>query len=444
MVDLKIIVKPMSSTLYGDIGVKNINLEFLHFVIINFYSDNIEQIKIKNGKGSFKNQLGLSIQYSKNKNASVKLFRNGKIQLTGIKNLNIPDTVKIVSGKLNSFLISIAKEFNLTESQCDSLNKNCLVNKSTGEIRGYRVNDEVYIFNNMTSRFSHCLSEIINNSNLFIEKQHTKLLKYIFDENYNLIGELNYFFEDGKKRKNVILNHKSGSTIFDPETQVYTIVAYNKYILCHYKYKFYSNEINKGINNFNFKVILPDKFCFNDEHNVKIANINVVFQTNFTKNFNYFAFFNYIKTHTNFTYEHAGNKKITFKLFLNIECDTCYHKTKKSCSCSKLIIHKTGNFILSGVTKIEDIEPIKNKFIKIYEKYLDSFMCVTDIKAVETTVVKKYTIEDILAILYGGNPPKTFLKPKIEIIKIVKNKKEYSFVSIKNAIDKIIFNKNLK
>jgi hypothetical protein len=258
--------------------------------------------------------------------------------------------------------------------------------------------------------------------------------KLIFDNHLNRIGEINYYFNKigNYKRKNLILNHKNKTTVYDPETGFYSIKAYDKYELCNYKYTFF-DSVEPEYNN-----LKEISYVFDIQHAKKcifnIANINVIIRTNLPDTFNYNKFFEFIGT-TDYFYEYISNKKISFKLFLNSSVIKCPHISKKDCSCAKLIMHKTGNFILSGVTKENDIPIFISKIQELFFHYLkieqNVLLLLFKKPQIDDEQLPIFTFEEVLIKLYNNPNPNLFIKKDIETISLKKFKKIQSIIPLK-------------
>lgn len=360
------------------------------------YNNNIKG-DMKKTTGSIYNQLSIKIFITHlNKETNLKLFVNGSIQLSGVKNDDHAyNTVKIFLQKIVNFngfyYKNVILENNIIYDAQDYEN---LQNKKFSRFNFIKIYKKNKLKNGI--EYYSCIGEkrknkfLINkkelifdeDNNFFIEKRHTDFIKKIYDTSGNYIGY--YKFEMKFNKKNLVLHKCSFKQI---DTNIWVIYKYNteigkKYLFIEKPPIIYKklNEIciNYNIvNNLDLKQkILSGKLfknndIFKNEINMEIGNINTTFKINLSDInmcIDISSFHNIISMKYNIISNYQSENKyqaINIKLFYNedfvmVNCNDKYiYKITTAIFCN-------GTINIYGCTNKKQILTIKKFFIDLF------------------------------------------------------------------------------
>lgn len=352
--------------------------------------------KLKNfnkiNKRLFYNQISIIINLPNiNEQVNLKLFNNGSISLTGLKNdTNSTHILLFLYNKLlllidkNDTILLVKDEHNI---YLDS-NNNIYTQDEPHFLIGYKhienniglynINKKNYIINikNNKSYFISTIfqtkktKEILDLNGKYIGytkiellKNHKKLYKspYIkFDNNSNLI----YYENILTKSSNVIgnitynytntkINNKINDEIND-EINLWKIIEYS----CN---PFINLIIIKDIN-------ILKQTLISDINSINIY-FKILFELNRTRLFNELLKYNYL---CEYKPEKYTGVKLRFKINSNYKLDSnngiCLCNIKCTCKTITFLIFQSGNVIVSGFKNIKDINNIYNYFIEFMDK----------------------------------------------------------------------------
>ena len=364
----------------------------------------------KINKKLFYNQVSLIIKHigkdNENKDCkenivNVKIFGNGSLHLTGVKNtLEGQEIVLILYKKLENFknmfsTILLTKDTN--GIYLDSSN-NVYSTEFIKTTIGYKLNSLIYIINKKEYYITDINTSIIDKN--IIDKNNIDTLRVFMSNKLEAKRTRNILNTDGKNigysKINLIRNksklYKNNSNIhFDKNFIFYdgngtsTIIGNISYEINH--------EINQDITstsnlieysyNCNPFITEPSKEKLNDINNLNmnINTINIYFKLDFELNrqrlFNKLLELNYI---SEYTPEKYSGVKLTYKINRNYLNDgKCLCNNKCTCNNITFLIFQSGNIIVTGFKNINDITDVLKTFKDI-------------INNISNTIIKKMFI----------------------------------------------------
>lgn len=343
----------------------------------------------KINKKLFYNQVSLIIKHiGKDKDnkkcdqniVNVKIFGNGSLHLTGVKNtLEGQEIVLILYKKLEIFkntfsTILLTKDTNGV--YLDSSNNVYSTQHSNKTIIGYKLTSSIYVINKKeyyitdididsskklrvfmsnkleakrTRNILNMDGKNIGYSKINLIRNKSKLYK----NNSNIHFDKNFIFYDGNGTSTII-----GNISYEIIPQV--ILSENTLNLIEYNYNcnpFITEPIKEKLNNIS-------------NLNMNVNTINIYFKLDFELNrqrlFNKLLELNYI---TEYTPEKYSGVKLTYKINQNYLNDgKCLCNNKCTCNNITFLIFQSGNIIVTGFKNINDIPDILNTFKDIINK----------------------------------------------------------------------------
>lgn len=402
-------ISTSSFTISTAVYIANIDTTFDLYSIFRHINidDTILGVKYNNNikgnmkqTGSFFNQLTVKIFIDfLNKETNVKVFPNGKFQISGVKNDNqASHSIKIflekiinIKGKyLQNVIVDNGIIYNKYEYdklhfnvKYDRFNFIRIYKEDNGNFYylGEKKNNDKYIINKKYVNFC-------NENNFFVDKSHVDFVKNIYDVNGNNIGCYKYIMTH--KRKNLILHN---SKFILKNENIYDI--YNKYDQKIGERHFIPTNIkptyNKKLDNILLyydsienqdikKEIISKEFFKNDfinKINLKITNIN----SNFSFDLNN-QMLDKINIHNIMTEKYnilsyykpdSKYQAINIRMYFDenyniIQVDNKYaHRFT-------VTIFQNGKIMISGCKNKSQIVIVKKKLIEIFSDNIDDFI----------------------------------------------------------------------
>lgn len=345
------------------------------------YSTSVyKKSRVKNtnkiNKRLFYNQVTLIIQFKNNTNelhyVNVKLFGNGSVHLTGVKN---PDDGKIIMNILYSKLLLLIDKYD-----------NILITLDSNNV--YIDNDKnVYSANNHTIigyKYTNELDEILYNikkkdyqidirSGFFISnKFESKRTKQILNFDGNNIGYSKIILLKNKKKlyknnDNIHFDYMTGFIYYDSDGKSIIIgniiYEYNTDTIPVKNIIEYKYNCNPFSNDSIIHPLLYIEKCSLDQLDFDINCINIYLKLDFELNRQ--RLFNELLQYT-YSCEYKPEKysgvKFQYKLSKNNKNGICSCTTKCTCTTITFLIFQSGNIIVTGFKSIIKIQPIINEF----------------------------------------------------------------------------------
>lgn len=346
----------------------------------NYITTMYKKLKVKNSdkinKVLFFNQVSLSIKINENI-VNAKLFLNGSLHLTGIKNSNEPKLIiellynKLLNLKNKNDIVLLCNDTNgVLVDNNNMIYSNC-ENKS---IIGYVLEDK-YIIDKKSYKIDFYTGYFISD---LIESKRTR---QILDFSGNVIGYTKIELMKNKLKlyKNNVNIHFDKHIYIDNEERPYCLIYYDNVN--------YSSIIGKIV--YNCKNLIENKkqniieYNYNCnpfkiqsqelKYNIDINCINVYFniQIELNKNrlFQRLLQDNYICQLKSGKCDYAGLKFI-YKKSLNKQKIKGVCECTKKCTCSNITfgIFQSGNVNVFGFKNESDIKEIISDFHKIITK----------------------------------------------------------------------------
>lgn len=361
----------------------------------------------KINKKLFYNQVSLIIKHKSKSNQqneentiNVKIFGNGSLHLTGVKNtLEGKEIVLIIYKKLEK-LKNVFSTVLLTKDTngiyLDSSNNVYSTQFTDKSSIGYKLNSYIYVIN----KKEYYVTNIdINNKKTCVfmsNKLEVKRTRNILNMNGKSIGfsKINLIRNKSKLYKNNSNIHFDNNFIFYDGNGISTIIGNIIYEVNKINEGNEVNEINEinEVNEVNLKNVIeynyscnpfitePEeaKLDFINNLNMNVNTINIYFKLEFQLNrqrlFDKLLDLNYI---IEYTPEKYAGVKLTYKINQNyINNGKCLCNNKCTCNNITFLIFQSGNTIVTGFKHISDIKDILNTFKDI-------------INQVSTTIIKK-------------------------------------------------------
>ncbi len=309
-------------------------------------------------QSSFLNQI--TFKFS-NSTTNIKIFKNSKIQLTGVKSIQ---QAKIIVNSLLKKLINIKGEEKSNLIKKDNLildNSNNIYNESGYKITGKKTGDKHVIF----GKNEICVSDE-EYYGFFINQKYKKCIKNIYFYDGSIVGKQEIIFSNKKYYL------KKGSYKIDENNN---IIKYGEIVASiqtsYIKPEEQLIEMKKQWEQYNPNIIYF-KACEGDlnideiEYEVRMSNymIDVGSVVDRDNVYHKIRSGGYSVSYDSFCY-----KGINLKLFFNKDSVSGICKCDEKCSCEKIsmLIFRTGKIILSSSL---------NKFLSEEEmkKYITNFI----------------------------------------------------------------------
>jgi TATA-box binding protein (TBP) (component of TFIID and TFIIIB) len=339
-----------------------------------------KKLKVKNSdkinKVLFYNQVSLSIKINDNI-INAKLFSNGSLHLTGVKNSNEPKLViELLYNKLlnlknkndsvllcNDFFGVLVDNNNMIYSNCEKkyimgyvLDDKYIIDKKCYKIdfyTGYFISDTIE--SKRTRQIIDFSGNVIGYTKIELMKNKLKLYK----NNSNIHFD-NKIFIDNEERPYCLIyyDNSNSSSIIGKIVYNCTKINEKKQNIMEYKYNCNPFKIQSSQLNYNI-----DTNCINVYFNIKLElNRNRLFQKLLQDN--------YI---CELKSEKYAGLKFIYKKSLNKQKipGICECTTKCTCTNVTFSIFQSGNVNVFGFKKESDINEIINDFHKIITKNTD-------------------------------------------------------------------------
>lgn len=353
----------------------------------------------KINKKLFYNQASLIIKHNidkENENiVNVKIFGNGSLHLTGVKNtLEGQQIVLILYEKLEKFkntfsTILLTKDINgVYLDSSNNVYSTELTNKTT---IGYKLNSSIYVINKkeyyITNIDINSTQTMVFMSNKLEAKRTRNILNMdgknigyskinlirnkskLYKNNSNIHFDKNFIFYDGNGSSTII-----GNITYEINQETNQVATFlNQKITNTSNLIEYSYNCNPFITEPN-----QEKLLDINNLNMNVNTINIYFKLDFELNrqrlFNKLLELNYI---SEYTPEKYSGVKLTYKINQNYMNDgKCLCNNKCTCNNITFLIFQSGNIIVTGFKNINDITDILNTFKDIINK-------------ISTTIIKK-------------------------------------------------------
>ena len=339
----------------------------------------------KINKKLFYNQISLIIKHKSKSNKeneeniiNVKIFGNGSIHLTGVKDtLEGKEIVLIIYQKLEKLKTISATILLTRDTNCiylDSCN-NVYSTESCKMTIGYKLNSSIYVIN----KKEYYVTDIDINNKYFkvfmSNKLEAKRTRNILNMNGKNIGfsKINLVRNKSNLYKNNSNIHFDKNFIFYDGNGTSTIIG-------NISYEIEENDIkNLNLPNFieynyncNPFIIEPEQHKLYDINNLNmnVNTINIYFKLDFQLNrqrlFDKLLELKYI---IEYTPEKYSGLKLTYKINKNyINNGICLCNNKCTCNNITFLIFQSGNIIVTGFKNLNDIEDILYSFKNIINK----------------------------------------------------------------------------
>lgn len=342
------------------------------------YSTSIyNKSKVKNenkiNKKLFYNQVSLIIKNNETNNINVKIFGNGSLHLTGVKDPKDGKKMLIIIYKKLISLINTYDNVLLTKDLNDVFidNNNIVYGNTDNKIIGYKYNSmlDLYIIN----KKEYVITTIKNKIYFISNKFENKRTKSILNLNGNYVGYSKIVLVKNKSKL-----YKNNSNIHFENDFIYYDVDNNSTIIGNITYTF--NEIESKhlvehdiielkynctpFQNLNENL---NEDYLNKNFSENINSINIYFKLSFELNRER-LYKQLIINKYNCEYKHEySGVKFTYK---NNENQTGICACNNKCTCKNItfLIFQTGNIIVSGLKSLEQIKIILESFEKIIIK----------------------------------------------------------------------------
>jgi TATA-box binding protein (TBP) (component of TFIID and TFIIIB) len=343
----------------------------------------------KINKKLFYNQVSLIIKHigkdKNNKNCdenivNVKIFGNGSLHLTGVKNtLEGQEIVLILYKKLEKFkntfsTILLTKDTNgVYLDSSNNVYSTALTNKTT---IGYKLTNSIYVINKKeyyityididSSRLRVFMSNkleakrtrnILNMDGKNIGYSKINLIRNkskLYKNNSNIHFDKNFIFYDGNGTSTIIgnISYEINEKIIQCNDVTPNLIEYS--YNCN---PFITEPIQEKLNDI-------------DNLNMNVNTINIYFKLDFELNrqrlFNKLLELKYI---AEYTPEKYSGVKLTYKINQNYLNDgKCLCNNKCTCNNITFLIFQSGNIIVTGFKNINDIANILKTFKDIINK----------------------------------------------------------------------------
>jgi TATA-box binding protein (TBP) (component of TFIID and TFIIIB) len=329
----------------------------------------------------FYNQISLIIALQ-NTNVNVKLFGNGMLHITGLKDYSYIEIIgKIIKNALRD-IEGLSEKILLTTDENNILlnNDNIIFSYSEPKkIIGYKeLKTGKYNINNKFYLIDSCFSHLFI-SEKFTEKRTRELL----DLDGNTVGTCNI-----ELLKNKLKLYKKNSNIyFDKSLSIidnsppFSLIYHDKNIIGKVIYNFSTIvkketdcaflEYNYSCNPIN-KDIMRQSVMVNADVNINCINIyfNIQYELNRQRLFNKLNENGYI---CEYKPEKYSGIKLLYKIPINCIPNSrhgiCYCNNKCTCNTITFLIFQSGNIISVGYRNQNDINNIVSNFKEILDKY---------------------------------------------------------------------------
>ena len=361
----------------------------------NVYAENDQQLKEKDGgiitldyfsnftrgvpknktsEKKFDNQATLVYHYWDFRSVNVKIFNNGKLQMTGIQNEN--EARNITKYIINNLKKTHIKIYNNVSKLPESGHYSIVFNRKTGKINYYRFN------------YLNCVD------NTLIKYDKSELLKgWVSDS--NILEFINFVTQKRNGLQSILSSDNSEYDLQKVESDINTLT---KLLVKLEKIRKIDNEIIKNIkeyysddlNELCEEEIREDYITFSllDSSfefkllDIKTELINSDFNTNFEINNEKLHHLLLTKYKIFSSYEPDDYPGVKNKFYFNknkeeqngiCECEIpCVSLGKKSkCVQITISVFSSGNTIITGAKSIKQIQSAYNFIIKILKDNLD-------------------------------------------------------------------------
>jgi TATA-box binding protein (TBP) (component of TFIID and TFIIIB) len=340
----------------------------------------------KINKKLFYNQISIIVKWNEHM-INIKLFGNGSLHLTGIKDINESKNVmKLLYSKLLNLCKKNVKVLLTTDINgvyLDNMNNIYTRNKLNKSIIGYKhINENNEIIYNINKK-EYIMDITLG---LFVSKNfQTKRSKELLDLNGESVGKMYIELLKNKNKlyknnKSINIDYNDGFVYYDSNGKS-VIIGKIKYDITNLNKNENLNDDEKSkwiieyeynCNPFNMGSVL---YCLDDldklsdeKLQIDINSINIYskmdFQLNRQRLFNELIKRNYI---VEYKPEKYSGVKLRFKVQKG--CDkyvgVCECINKCTCTQVTFLIFQSGNIIVSGLKCIEEIKHIMNEFNKL-------------------------------------------------------------------------------
>lgn len=363
--------------------------------LTSIYKKSKSKNENKINKKLFYNQVSLIIKHTgkdkENKDClenivNVKIFGNGSLHLTGVKNtLEGQEIVLILYKKLEKFknmfsTILLTKDTNgVYLDNSNNIYSTELFNKN---IIGYKLNSSIYVINKKEYYITYIdienLSGKFSNLKVFMSnKLESKKTRTILNMDGKQIGfsKINLIRNKSKLYKNNSNIHFDKNFIFYDGNGNSTIIGNISYEITQNEHILTFNDTQNLIEyNYNSNPFItePIEIKLHDINNLNmnVNTINIYFKLDFELNrqrlFDKLLELNYI---SEYTPEKYSGVKLTYKINQNyLNAGKCVCNNKCTCNNITFLIFQSGNIIVTGFKNINDIRDILNTFKDIINK----------------------------------------------------------------------------
>lgn len=342
---------------------------------------------------SFYNQITFVVKLEKKeKPSNIKLFTNGKFQITGVKNIDeARETISIISDKISlieclfpiqlkaikGFLVSENNDiFNEQEMIGDYRKGSFYLNNNNSNLRDLVINLREHFL-----KHSYDLDESF--SNVYMLKKHENFSRKLFDCRGKHIGNLKYNFSLSfkhlllyrckflRKKENIFsISNKNDKIIgeciielFDKEI----FQGYKEDVLIHRNYT-YSNfkEINYSIKICNLNAMVSIDSFINREKTSNTLNFHYNIKSVFRQDAKYYA--------------------INAKLFFNEKDKLFVRKPDKFKNKVSLLIFRNGRILLCGLNSELQIDLIICFLKNFFDKHPEVLQ--KELQSLDSVIVK--------------------------------------------------------
>ena len=330
--------------------------------VTSLYKKSKNKKKEKINKNIFYNQVSILIKI-KNKEINLKIFNNGTIHITGLKNIEDYNEIKNILydkfEKMKNKKVTIILTKDENGIYLDNSNNIYLIINNKIQNCGYK-SGGFYIIN----KKEYYIEELSNGNKVFILNKFTNnKVKIIYNLNMIEIG-----YSKIKLLKNMKKLYKNSNIFIEKNVIMYNKNNTNIIILGNIEYVLNSNCNN--ITFFDKSVVEYTYICDpyikepNDDLKEKamlsINNINIYFNINKKINrqnlFEKLIKLNYI---VEYSPERYSGIRFIFKINKNyISNGRCICDTKCTCNNITFLIFQTGNIIGTGFKCVNEIENI--------------------------------------------------------------------------------------
>lgn len=364
--------------------------------------------------GSFFNQLTIVVFLDKlKKETNVKVFSNGKFQISGIKSvIQAVESLKLILLSIVNIrglqLIDVTIENGIVYNKHDYINlkkfdrfnfikmyKKCEDNPEYYTFLGERKAHNKFILygkNNLK-----CYTTFTEDEGCFIDIAHKNFEKALYDTNGNKLG--NYRYVMNYKKKNLILHGCTYKYIDESKDEIYnkfnTLIGERLYISDNVEPVLNENVQNVIVVHSAIECedirqsILQGKIDeIINEETIEITNINSNFSLILNeKKLNRVAIHNILSTKYNVLSYYKPESKyqaINVKLY--------FDKDYKMINVTKNYTHKftatifqNGKMMISGCKTEEHVKIVHNKLVDIFKENYSEFIIENQVKSIQKT-----------------------------------------------------------